>query len=127
MKITVSKRGITTTIDTKKTLYPRHYRNAFETALRLDGLDESTINEIFNRQQDAKSVCMEEHVEAFMEESPKQELYKYSGNVEAHLFLGLENDYTATKDVIINNLRSVLPEEFVIHMFNTNTIKVDEA
>ena len=127
MKITVSKRGITTTINTKKAQYPWQYRNAFEEALKLEGLDDSTINEIFNRQQDAKSVCMGEPVEAFMEEAPKQELYKYSGDVEAHLFLGLENDYTATKDVIINNLTSVLPKEFVMSMFHTNTTKVDEA
>ena len=127
MKITVNKRGITTIIDTKKAQYPWQYKDAFGAALKLEGLDDSTINEIFNRQQDAKSVCMEEPVEAFMGEVPKQELYKYSGNVEAHLFLGLENNYTATKDVIIENLKSVLPEEFVEHMFNTNTTRVYEA
>jgi hypothetical protein len=123
MKITVSKRGITTTINTKKAQYPWQYRDAFVAALMSDGLCEGTINKIFNRQQDAKSVCMEESAE----EVNKQELYKYSGNVEAHLSLGLENDYTATKDVIINNLTSVLPKEFVMNMFRTNTTKVDEA
>ena len=60
MKITVSKRGITTTIDTKKAQYPWQYRDAFVAALKLEGLGDSTINEIFNIQQDAKGVCIEE-------------------------------------------------------------------
>lgn len=35
------------TIDTKKCSYPFQFREAFELALRLEGFDQSTINEIF--------------------------------------------------------------------------------
>ncbi len=42
------------TIDTKTCLYPYAIMEALELALRLDGYDESTIKQVFNRCNDAK-------------------------------------------------------------------------
>lgn len=42
------------TIDTETCHYPYAIVEALELALRLDGYDESTINQVFNRQEDAK-------------------------------------------------------------------------
>jgi hypothetical protein len=42
------------TIDTQTCVYPYAIIEALELALRLDGYDESTINQVFNRQNDNK-------------------------------------------------------------------------
>ena len=42
------------TIDTKTCHYPYAIMEALELALRLDGYDESTIKQVFNRQTDVK-------------------------------------------------------------------------
>lgn len=42
------------TIDTETCHYPYAIMEALELALRLDGYDESTIKQVFNRQNDAK-------------------------------------------------------------------------
>ena len=42
------------TIDTETCHYPYAIMEALELSLRLDGYDESTIKQVFNRQNDAK-------------------------------------------------------------------------
>lgn len=58
MIITVKqKRGqVTYTVDTSEAQYPWQYRDAIQQALLLDGLEQGTINEIFNQCQD-KATC----------------------------------------------------------------------
>ena len=54
MIITVKREDGLYYIDTKTCLYPYAIMEALELALRLDGYDESTIKQVFNRQNDDK-------------------------------------------------------------------------
>jgi hypothetical protein len=58
MKIIIDRKGESqtpkVTIDLKTCHYPYAIRNAIELALELDGYDEITIKQVFNRQNDVK-------------------------------------------------------------------------
>ena len=62
MKIKIhNKRQETTyTVEIVNARYPWQLRDAFSKAMELDGYDQSTIDEVFNRQQDMKVEPKEE-------------------------------------------------------------------
>ena len=56
MKIVVNRRGCKTTADLSNAQYPYQDREAIKNMLELDGLDSSTINEIFGIMPDKECI-----------------------------------------------------------------------